>query len=596
MSRWLHDDWTGAAHRRLRGNADAANRLAIVLGPVQSAIRVVDPRRPATRVLWATVESGRSQSYTDFRGGEIRINPLPVLEDRLSPEEQVDVSIFQALHEAGHSRDTRALWYSTLLRTVEGREEPAFEPLRVATWLLNIAEDVRSEGNTQAEWPGFRGYFERGLDWLWSEQARREGFELPTGPGHTVVDRLRVAFIGARFRDRVDTPVDEALAAEYDWWAAWQADHTAGRATPAETVGRGLDRIGQDPGAKREMEAEAEADRKAREEGEQARRQLQRLAEQGFEGLEVCAVDALGPSELDADTGAEVEQLVREGMVAVTPIIKSRGAKQPQMRYRRPLETPESRRQFIGRPDPVTEAMRSALVFRQERPLADLKLQRSGEVDDEELWRWSTGDDRVFTERAIESRPDTALGMLVDVSGSMQSHTGGESKLRTAQRLAQILLAAALDTEGLTPYVWAHTGDTEMGDGSDTFEVWAPGDPVTRLGLIGSIQNGNNYDGHAIALVADRMRQMEQPQKVLLVLSDGYPAGDGYGGAQAQQHVRQVCRWAEGQGVTVIQIAIDQSLRPVDQAAMFGDGNFVLYTSDRQVPRDLVRILSRYAR
>jgi nitric oxide reductase activation protein len=240
----------------------------------------------------------------------------------------------------------------------------------------------------------------------------------------------------------------------------------------------------------------------------------------------------------------------------------------------------------------MVEAMRAALVFRQERPQHDVKLQRSGEMDDEELWRWSTGDDRLFTERVVEARPDTALGMLVDISGSMR----GGGKIQRAQRLAQILLAAASDTEGVTPWVWAHTGDSETGEGADVFTVWEPGDPASRLGLIGSLDNGNNYDSYALGVVADRMRSMEQEQKVLLVLSDGQPAGTDYGGAEAHDHMRQVCRWAEAQGVTVISIAIDGALNAAAQAAMFGDGNWVPYTSDRQLPRDLTAILGRYAR
>lgn len=591
----LSDDWTGGLHRGLRGR-DVENRLALVLGPVQSVIRVVDPRTPPMRVEWAAVGrdasgSPLSMSATDFRGGRCVINPLPVLEDRLEPADQVDVSIGQALHEASHSKSTRDVWFSTLLRPKRNpddweSEEPAFEPLRVAAWLLNVAEDVRVEGLTAAEWPGFAPYFDRLLDWLWEESNKRE----PAPTPHPALDaRMRTAFMGARFFARAAATAPDA--SEMAWWRDWAADHVAGHCTPSETVQRGLDRLGEDEQAANEMAAMAVEDREQRKAGEDARRMLERLLAEGVDGMQSCVMGEAEGSELSEAMSEAVDKLVREGLSTVAPIIRHRGAAQPEMRHRKPLESVESRRAFVGRPDPMVEAMRSALVFRQESPRHDLKLQRRGELDDEELWRWAAGDDRLFTERIVEDRPDTALGMLVDISGSMAGR-----KLRTAQRLAQILLAAAMDKEGVTPHVWAHTGDGEYGAGADVFTVWEPGDPATRLGLIGSLDNGNNYDGHAIAYCADRLRQMEQPQKVLLVLSDGYPAGSGYGGAEAQAHMRQVCRWAAGQGVTVIQIAIDESLRPADQAAMFGEGMWVPYTSDRQLPRDLTRLLERYAR
>lgn len=593
----FRDDWTGGLHRRLRGR-DVENRLALVLGPVQSVIRVVDPRTPPMRVEWAAVGrdasgSPLSMSATDFRGGRCVINPLPVLEDKLDPADQVDVSIGQALHEASHSKSTRDVWFSTLLRPLvpdeanEYRtEEPAFEPLRVAAWLLNVAEDVRVEGLTAAEWPGFAPYFDRLLDWLWDESAKRE----PAPTPHPALDaRMRTAFMGARFFARASATGQDAD--EMAWWRDWADDHVAGRCTPSETVQRGLDRLGEDEQAASEMAEMAVEDREQRKAGEDARRLLERLLAEGVDGMQSCVMGSADGSTLTEAEAEAVDRLVREGLATVTPIIRHRGAAQPEMRVRKPLEGVESRRAFVGRPDPMVEAMRSALVFRQESPRHDLKLQRRGELDDEELWRWAAGDDRLFTERVVEDRPDTALGMLVDISGSMAGR-----KLRTAQRLAQILLAAAMDKEGVTPHVWAHTGDSEYGAGADVFTVWEPGDPATRLGLIGSLDNGNNYDGYSLSYVIMRMTELPQPQKVVIVLSDGYPAGSGYGGSEAQAHIRQVVRWGESRGVTVFQIAIDESLRPADQEAMYGPGHWVQYVNDRQLPRDLMRLLERYVR
>jgi hypothetical protein len=546
------------------------------------------------QVEWAAVgqdDRGHplSQSYTDFRGARIAVNPLPVLENALDPGDQVDVCVFQALHEAGHSQHTRDLWFSTLLDTSSEEEKPRFEPLRVAAWLLNIAEDTRSEGLTVKEWPGFAGYFDRGLDWLWDEHQRgTEGQEAARSEHSALKDRMRLAFRGARFPERSasETPAEAEEAA---WWTKWQADYSAGALSPSGAVRRGLDRLAEDPAAEREMAEMTIRDAEDRKQAETMRQMLERLLAEGVDGVaKACA--EVGGLPLDDEEREAVRRLLDEGLENINPVIKARGSKQPAIRLRRPMETLESKRAFVGRPDPMVEAMRAALVFRPERPRFDVKLQRRGEMDDEELWRFGVGDDRLFTERVVEARPDTALGLLVDVSGSMRG-----KKLQTAQRLAQILLAAASDAEGVTPYVWAHTGDSyEHGEGADVFTIWEPGDPATRLGLIGTLDNGNNYDGAAIEVCVSQLRKAEQAQRVLMVISDGLPAGQNYGGAEAHAHVRQVCRWAESVGVDVISIAVDGALGEAAQAAMYP--SWLPYTSDRQLPRDLTKVLSRYVR
>ena len=587
----LSSSWSDAA-RRVEGRPDV-HRLAVALGLVRSVIRVVDNRTPPLTVDWAEVGSDDrgnplSQSYTDFRGDRVAINPLPILDGRLDAAGQVDVSIGQGLHEASHSKETRALWYETLLRwDEENHEVPVFEPMRVAVWLLNIAEDVRVEGITAREWPGFAGYFDVLLDWLWGEVRQGEHLADDSALGSA----LRLAFEGVRFpgRSPAKTPVEDA---ERDWWHEWSLDYLAGALSPSEAVRSGLERLAQDPRVEREMAEMQKEDEEERKASEDLRRMLERLAAEGVAGLRACAGALAEQSTLNEQEAEAVERLVSEHLEDVPVLVPYRGAARPAVSLRKPTEDLESRRAYVGRPSASVEAMRAALVFRPARPQHDQKLRRTGEVDDEELWRLAAGDFRVFTERVVEARPDTALGMLVDISGSMS----GE-KLRTAQRVAQVLLLAAMDSEGVTPHVWAHTGDLETAGTAEVYTIWEPGDPASRLGLLGSLDNGDNYDGFAIALCADRLRQMEQEQKVLLVLSDGYPAGNpGYGGPEAQRHMRDVCRWAASQGVSVIQIAIDPGLRAADQSAMFGEGQFVMFQSDAQVARDLTAILSRYAR
>ena len=597
----LSSRWAGGSARALGSSGDEAVRLAIALGPMRSVIRVIDDNKPPMTVNWATVgtdEHGKplSTSYTDFRSRRIAINPLPITRGSLDAGAAIDVVTGFAMHEASHSMHSRdAYRYLIAAKSVgsgASTEAPVFEPLRVAAYLLNLAEDPRVEQETAREWPGYAAYFDNLLDWMWNQQVA----DLPTEYGPDLAGQIKVAFLGVRYVERARTLLPAALQPEVEWWNAWSRDYLAGTTDVPTTIQRGLDHLREDEATATELDRMTAADKADREAGEKLREWLDRLIEEGILGTyNVCSSSS--GATLDEYTAERVDQLVKEQLQEVRAIITADGCDAPTIRVTRPEDTYGSRRAYAGRPDALTEAYRAALVFRSERPQYDIKLQRSGILDDEELYRFGMGDDRLFSERVIETRPDTAFGMLVDLSGSMDSGMGsGRSRLDVAQRLAQLFLWALHDMEGVTTRVWGHTGDGEAGRGADIFRIWEPGDPLTRLGLIQALDHSNNYDGYALGYCADRMRELPQPQKVLVVLSDGYPSGSGYGGVRAQQHVRRVTDWARGQGVEVIQIAIDTAIRHSDQEAMFGPANYVIYESEKQLPRDLARILGRFTR
>lgn len=615
----LSSYWGRDTARALRGAANVENRLAIALGPVRSVIRVIDDSRPPMSVDWCKVGNDAkgkplSMSYTDFSSSRIAVNPLPILENKLPPDRAIDVVTGFAMHEASHAKHSRDRWKYLIReepkpaagvdglrgRTSGTREVPAFEPMRVAGYLWNLVEDVRIEAATSKEWRGFAAYFDNLLEWMWTDHLAEKVKPETVVYGPKVDDKLKVVFFACRFPQWAADWADqmpEEVNTEIAWWQSWQRDYLADATDVPTTIQRALDHLGEDEDTKREMEEMAAAEKAERDRGEKIRAQIERLMKEGVgDAPMVCITEDGEVTPLTAEQAEKVDQLVKEGLTPVVPHIgHGKGAKRPEMRVRKPLEDADSRRAYVGKPDATVEALRAAIVFRPELPRYDLKLQRTGELDDEELYRWGLGDNRLFTQRIIEEKPDALIGLLVDLSGSMMGW-GESSKIDTAQRLAQLFVWALHDSEGVETRVWGHTGDSDYGSGSDVFRIWEPGDPMRRLGLIKTLDHGNNYDGYSLEYCIDQMRGAEQPQKVLLVLSDGYPAGHDYGDREAQHHMRTVCQWGQSQGVTVIQIAIDHELRAADQARMFGPGNWLPYVSDKQLPRDLARILARFAK
>jgi nitric oxide reductase activation protein len=89
-----------------------------------------------------------------------------------------------------------------------------------------------------------------------------------------------------------------------------------------------------------------------------------------------------------------------------------------------------------------------------------------------------------------------------------------------------------------------------------------------------SLPHSNNYDGYAIKYVGERLAAEARngEQRLLIVLSDGYPAGTGYGGASAERHMRDViAELRRKHQIRTLQIAIDTGLDPERQSRMFDE-------------------------
>lgn len=594
----LSDYWAEYTHRALAHTDDMAVKLALALTPIRSVVRVVDDHVPPFSVEYASVQGGKSVSYTDFKNGRIVINPLPILESGPEIGSALDVVIGFAMHEASHGKHSRDR-YRDLVVTEKSnlggffreREVPAFRPMRLACYLWNLAEDVRIEYETSKSWPGFGPYFGAVLDYMWSHlDSAVQGGEAEDTPHPALVRALRTVYLACRYQGRWRERLDASEEPEVEWWSAWQADYLHGRADTKTTIQRGLDHLAQDPETKAEMETLTKDEKKEEAAGERIRAQIERLVKEGINGAYGVCVTADGEIvPLDGEIAERVDRLVREGLIESVPIRPANGASNPPLHIRKPEEASASRRAYIGRPDAESEALRAALVFRSSVPQFDVKLLRQGVLDDEELYRWGLGDYRVYSERIIEAKPDVFMGLLVDMSGSMAGR-----HLAIAQRLAQLFVWALHDQEGVTTQVWGHTGDTVKDSTVDLFRLWERGDPMSRLGLIETLYHANNYDGHAIAYCVRQLMDREEPQRVLFVLSDGLPSGTGYGGERGMRHMREVNEWARREGVEVIQIAIDDDLRPAEQSLMFGEGNWIPYISAAALPRQLARLMARW--
>ena len=148
----------------------------------------------------------------------------------------------------------------------------------------------------------------------------------------------------------------------------------------------------------------------------------------------------------------------------------------------------------------------------------------------------------VFSKRVMEKALNTAVTILVDLSGSMR----GDGKILAATQ-ATIAVAEALTAAGVPLEILGHTTDEVAGTDeligrmtsaeirslsrseallTYVFKDFDEGLSTTvrqNLGRMVLMATDNNIDGDAIKVAAKRLLMRPEARKVMLVLSDGHP-------------------------------------------------------------------------
>jgi nitric oxide reductase activation protein len=167
---------------------------------------------------------------------------------------------------------------------------------------------------------------------------------------------------------------------------------------------------------------------------------------------------------------------------------------------------------------------------RQDRPLP---VRRGRRLAPTKLHRAVVGDDRLFLRRQRRVAPDTAIHLLVDLSGSMARCVPVGTQRVTAARVAldaALALALALDAiTGVSVAVTAFPGVA----GQDTVlaRLVRHGQPPrTRAGAFAQIPRGGTPLAGALWYAAADLLARDAQRRLVLVLTDGRP--DDRKGAQ----------------------------------------------------------------
>lgn len=283
-----------------------------------------------------------------------------------------------------------------------------------------------------------------------------------------------------------------------------------------------------------------------------------------------------------------------------------------------PLEPPEQiNKKWVPELEDQTRQMTGKMQKDIERMMASqshvVKIPgyRTGRLHGPNLHRMFAGDDRVFNRKQEHKSKDTAVTLLIDNSGSMR----GE-KIKTAM-VAGFALASTLERVGIVNEVLGFTTGDYYGVPSTMIDsltedienikkqtgkyfAYSRTTPITmpiyksfdervtsevkkRIAYMANAQigMGANIDGESLEYAAIRLLKRREKRKVILVLSDGQPAGANNCGPHLKLTVEKMAKV----GIDCIGIGI------MDSAVRRFYPKFVVLNSIDDLPVEVMREL-----
>ena len=183
-------------------------------------------------------------------------------------------------------------------------------------------------------------------------------------------------------------------------------------------------------------------------------------------------------------------------------------------------------KQISDTAEPITKAAARALAFRANDASFPVHGLRSGDLDDGSLDKLMLNEDdpAVFERKEAVYRPEVAVGILVDESGSMREH----DRVGQAQTVCVGLRNALVQMKGIKLSIYGHT--QEDGSGTHTLREYVTDGKPKPDNLVFMEARGSNADGFAIMSVAKKLAEAYPSvrRRYLFVLSDGIPAARGF--------------------------------------------------------------------
>jgi len=159
-------------------------------------------------------------------------------------------------------------------------------------------------------------------------------------------------------------------------------------------------------------------------------------------------------------------------------------------------------------------------------PKSDVvKSLRAGKLDVQKIAEVPAGSTSIYkqTVEDVDTKP-FGVCILADLSGSMAQGT----RLATQKRVLNTLyLAMSQIVPSDKLWIYGHTGDDEP----EIYTFCSPYDTnyAQNIKAYDAVSICQNYDGPVIEAIHKKVREMTDDRIIFISLSDGQPAGNGYG-------------------------------------------------------------------
>jgi len=216
---------------------------------------------------------------------------------------------------------------------------------------------------------------------------------------------------------------------------------------------------------------------------------------------------------------------------------------------------------------------------------------RSGDIDENNLYKIKMNDDRIMTRRDVVGSKKIAICLLVDESGSMCG-----SRIINARNVSIVLAESIKSVEGIDLSIYGHTAEEYYisgGEGVCLREYVSPRKPYIHNCMCME-ERLENHDGYAILHTSNLFLQdyADYDRKIMFVISDGQPSGSKYGGRLAMEHVRDCTNNSRSKNLEVYGIGVCDAFSSDVGELMYGVDNFVVLSN----VTDSLGVISRFIR
>lgn len=197
-------------------------------------------------------------------------------------------------------------------------------------------------------------------------------------------------------------------------------------------------------------------------------------------------------------------------------------------------------------------------------------------------------DGKTFYKKALPNEtPQLSVALLLDESGSMYGDRV------TYARAAAIILYDFCTNLGIPVMVYGHSTDWD-----DTVELYSYAefdtyDNADKYRIMDVSARSSNRDGAALRFVAERLAARTEDVKILILVSDGQPAANGYIGTAAEEDLRGIKQEYKRKGILFIAAAIGDDKENIER--IYGE-SFLDITDLEELPAKLTSVVKRHIR